>query len=74
MEGKLPKGGKLLSKCSISQVSICNYLITPISDVNPKYILIAQVMTAFAKAEKKLKPRWQEMFTDVYHDVPPHLK
>merc|ERR1711997_1132420 len=32
------------------------------------------VMTAFAKAEKKLKPRWQEMFTDVYHDVPPHLK
>ena len=73
MEGKLPKRGKLLSKCIISQVSICNYL-TPISDVNPKYILIAQVMTAFAKAEKKLKPRWQEMFTDVYHDVPPHLK
>ena len=70
MEGKLPKRGKLLSKCSISQVSI----LTPISDVNPKCILIAQVMTAFAKAEKKLKPRWQEMFTDVYHDVPPHLK
>ena len=44
------------------------------SDINPKYILIVQVMTAFAKAEKKLKPRWQEMFTDVYHDVPPHLK
>lgn len=33
-----------------------------------------QVMTAFAKAEKKLKPRWQEMFTDVYHDVPTHLQ
>ena len=33
-----------------------------------------EVMTSFAKAEKKLKPRWQEMFTDVYHDVPPHLQ
>merc|ERR1719336_3778467 len=33
-----------------------------------------EVMTAFAKAEKKSKPRWQEMFTDVYHEVPPHLQ
>merc|ERR1712141_119837 len=33
-----------------------------------------EVMTAFAKAEKKLKPKWQEMFTDVYHDVPVHLQ
>ena len=32
------------------------------------------VMTAFAKAEKRLKPRWQEMFEDVYDDVPPHLQ
>jgi len=32
-----------------------------------------QVMEAFARAEKKLKPRWQEMFEDVYDDVPPHL-
>lgn len=30
-------------------------------------------MEAFARAEKKLKPRWQEMFEDVYDDVPPHL-
>ena len=32
-----------------------------------------KVMEAFARAEKKLKPRWQEMFEDVYDDVPPHL-
>ena len=71
MEGKLPKGGKLLSKCSIGS-GLSPLLVILIG--NPKYFLIAQVMTAFAKAEKKLKPRWQEMFTDVYHDVPPHLK
>merc|ERR1712241_986517 len=33
-----------------------------------------RVLEAFARAEKRLKPNWQEMFTDVYHDVPPHLK
>lgn len=33
-----------------------------------------QVMAAFARAEKRLKPRWQEMFLDVYDDVPPHLQ
>ena len=32
------------------------------------------VMEAFARAEKRLKPRWQEMFHDVYDDVPPHLQ
>jgi hypothetical protein len=31
-------------------------------------------MTAFAKAEKKLKPRWQEMFYDVYDEVPELLQ
>ena len=31
-------------------------------------------MAAFARAEKRLKPRWQEMFLDVYDDVPPHLQ
>jgi len=33
-----------------------------------------QVMEAFARAEKKQKPKWEEMFLDVYDDVPPHLK
>jgi 2-oxoisovalerate dehydrogenase E1 component alpha subunit len=33
-----------------------------------------QVMEAFAAAEKKLKPRWQEMFEDVYDVMPPQLR
>ena len=33
-----------------------------------------QVMEAFAKAEKTLKPNFKEMFTDVYDDVPQYLK
>ncbi|XP_059096203.1 2-oxoisovalerate dehydrogenase subunit alpha, mitochondrial-like isoform X2 [Tigriopus californicus] len=33
-----------------------------------------QVLKAFGKAEKALKPKWEEMFTDVYDDVPPHLQ
>merc|ERR1719336_3699575 len=33
-----------------------------------------EVMTAFAKAEKKSKPRWQEMFHDVYDELPKHLQ
>lgn len=33
-----------------------------------------QVMSAFANAEKQLKPNWIEMFTDVYHQMPEHLK
>jgi len=31
-------------------------------------------MTAFARAEKKLKPKWQEMFNDVYDEMPLNLK
>ena len=33
-----------------------------------------EVMTAFARAEKKLKPKWQEMFHDVYDEIPLHLQ
>lgn len=32
------------------------------------------VMKAFGEAEKTLKPKWTEMFYDVYKDLPPHLK
>jgi len=39
-----------------------------------KEISRKEVMTAFSNAEKKLKPKISEMFTDVYHDVPSHLK
>ena len=31
-------------------------------------------MEAFAKAEKMKKPHWKEMFTDVYKDIPDHLR
>lgn len=33
-----------------------------------------QVMTAFARAEKKLKPNWKEIFTDVYDEMPSHIR
>lgn len=33
-----------------------------------------QVLKAFGEAEKRPKPNWKEMFTDVYKDLPPHLK
>ena len=33
-----------------------------------------QVMEAFSKAEKTLKPNWKEMFVDVYDEIPPYLK
>ena len=33
-----------------------------------------KVMTAFARAEKKLKPNWKEVFTDVYHEMPSHIR
>lgn len=33
-----------------------------------------EVLTAFNAGDKKLKPSWQEMFTDVYKFIPPHLK
>lgn len=33
-----------------------------------------QVMQAFARAEKRVKPNWKEMFTDVYAEVPEHIQ
>lgn len=32
------------------------------------------VLTEFSKAEKRLKPAWTEMFTDVYKDMPSHIR
>ncbi|XP_076760692.1 branched chain keto acid dehydrogenase E1 subunit alpha [Xylocopa sonorina] len=31
------------------------------------------ILIAFAEAEKKLKPCWKELFTDVYHTMPKHI-
>ena len=31
-------------------------------------------MTAFASAEKRLKPGWRELFTDVYDEMPAHIR
>jgi len=33
-----------------------------------------QVLTSFARAEKKLKPKWTEMFTEVYDEMPEDLR
>ncbi len=33
-----------------------------------------QVLAQNNLSEKKLKPDWREMFTDVYDDIPPHIK
>lgn len=33
-----------------------------------------QVLQQLATSEKTLKPDWREMFHDVYHDLPQHLK
>ena len=33
-----------------------------------------QVLEAFARAEKRLKPNWKEMFTEVYDEIPEDLK
>jgi len=33
-----------------------------------------QVLQAFARAEKKLKPNWKEMFTEVYDEIPTDLQ
>ena len=33
-----------------------------------------QVMMAFARAEKRLKPDWRELFTDVYDEMPTHIR
>ena len=35
---------------------------------------IFQVLQAFARAEKKLKPNWKEMFTEVYDTIPTDLQ
>lgn len=32
------------------------------------------VLTAFNAGEKKLKPKWTEMYEDVYKFIPPHIK
>lgn len=32
------------------------------------------VLAAMNKAEQRAKPSIDELFTDVYHDLPPHLK
>ncbi|KAK3872025.1 hypothetical protein Pcinc_022872 [Petrolisthes cinctipes] len=33
-----------------------------------------QVMQSFARAERRHKPSWKEMFTDVYDEVPDHIR
>merc|ERR1712183_1165764 len=33
-----------------------------------------QVLQAFARAEKKLKPNWKEVFTEVYDEIPTDLQ
>lgn len=32
------------------------------------------VLLAFSDAEKELKPHWKELFTDVYHTMPKHIR
>ena len=38
-----------------------------------KYFFL-QVLETFARAEKKLKPNWKEMFTEVYDEMPLELQ
>ncbi|XP_011312765.1 2-oxoisovalerate dehydrogenase subunit alpha, mitochondrial [Fopius arisanus] len=33
-----------------------------------------EFLREFEEAEKKLKPKWNELFTDVYQDMPDHIK
>lgn len=33
-----------------------------------------QILSQISLSEKKPKPDWREMFHDVYHDMPQHLK
>lgn len=33
-----------------------------------------EVLRIFAEAENKLKPHWKELFTDVYKEIPHHIK
>jgi TPP-dependent pyruvate/acetoin dehydrogenase alpha subunit len=32
-----------------------------------------EVLNALTVAEKRAKPHWEELFNDVYKDIPPHL-
>lgn len=49
-------------------------LVTSFQEKEWKEDCKRQVMTAFARAEKKLKPNWKEIFTDVYHEMPSHIR
>lgn len=33
-----------------------------------------QVLNTMKESEKKVKPNWREMFTDVYYDMPDHIQ
>ncbi|XP_043477994.1 2-oxoisovalerate dehydrogenase subunit alpha, mitochondrial [Leptopilina heterotoma] len=33
-----------------------------------------ETLSVFTEAEKKPKPSWKELFTDVYHEMPSHIK
>ncbi|CAD6234264.1 GSCOCG00007699001-RA-CDS [Cotesia congregata] len=35
---------------------------------------LKEFMTEFAIGEKKSKPHWKELFSDVYQDMPPHIE
>lgn len=35
---------------------------------------LKEFMAEFTAAEKLSKPHWKELFTDVYHDMPAHIK
>ena len=38
------------------------------------YLTCLQVLQAFARAEKRLKPTWTEMFSEVYDEMPTDLR
>ena len=42
--------------------------------INEVMVYNSQVLEAFAKAEKKKKPNWKEMFTEVYDEMPKDLR
>lgn len=43
-------------------------------DVELRKLLLKQFLADFAEGEKKLKPNWKELFTDVYYDMPYHIQ
>ena len=45
-----------------------------VTSIHLVLFFISQVLEAFAKAEKIRKPNPELMFTDVYEEVPTHLK